>query len=388
MMAVKAKSEKKFLLSKINENDPARNYGSGLFRTGQANGEESCVQTLLRIVDGGCRHNTKCACTILLLAKKIKFFISIPRIYLEIFVNRKIENISTKRASLCKGWGGVFFFVKIKKEQKRGGASRPNVEFRIWNFKETEMKNRKQNQDYFSAANRFTLEGVFSSTRRLPQTPKFDYLSTILDESFCSNTRLLPCPTPQVCSCTSRIRDKASNAVVGKNNIQKRRKPVNEPLKIELSWGKYTIVDAEDFEKLKMYKWCSVKMGQNWYAKTFRTDGTHLSMHRLITNAPKHLVVDHRDHNGLNNRKDNLRLCTPAQNQYNTRPRPGGTSRHKGVHFDKKIKKYRALINHKSKRYHIGCFINEDDAARAYDRKAIELFGEFAYLNFPDENYA
>ena len=76
-------------------------------------------------------HNTKRACTILLFAKKIKFFISISHKHLAIFVNRKIENFRTKRASLCKGWGDYVFFVKIKKEQKRGGASRPNLEFRI-----------------------------------------------------------------------------------------------------------------------------------------------------------------------------------------------------------------------------------------------------------------
>jgi hypothetical protein len=172
------------------------------------------------------------------------------------------------------------------------------------------------------------------------------------------------------------------------NNKLRTIEPFDERSRlIELSFGKFSVIDAEDYDRVSQYNWCSVKMGQNWYAKAFRTDGTHLSMHRLITNAPKHLVVDHRDHNGLNNQKSNLRLCTPSQNQHNARPNPGGSSRHKGVYREKKTKKYRATIGHRSKRYHIGCFDNEDDAGRAYDRKAIELFGEFAYLNFPDEDY-
>ena len=155
--------------------------------------------------------------------------------------------------------------------------------------------------------------------------------------------------------------------------------------RIELSWGKFAIVDVEDFERVNSYKWCSVRMGQVWYAQTLSPDGSHLSMHRLITNAPKQLIVDHKDHNGLNNRRSNLRLCTQQQNIYNRRPQSGGSSRHKGVHWDKKFNQYRAKICHKSKQYHLGRFDNEDDAGRAYDRKAIELFGEFAYLNFPED---
>ena len=107
-------------------------------------------------------------------------------------------------------------------------------------------------------------------------------------------------------------------------------------------------------------------------------------MHRLIMDEPKGLIVDHRDHNGLNNRRSNLRLCTNAQNQYNRLPLKGGTSRHKGVCWCKSHNKFNAYIYQRSKRYHLGWFVNEDDAARAYDKKARELFGEYAYLNFPD----
>ncbi len=97
------------------------------------------------------------------------------------------------------------------------------------------------------------------------------------------------------------------------------------------------------------------------------------------------LVVDHINHNGLDNRKENLRICTVAENCRNSRPskRKNKLSKYKGVSFDKKRKVYRVLIWHNKKQYFLGTFKNETEAAKAYDRKARELFGEFAYLNFP-----
>jgi hypothetical protein len=111
-------------------------------------------------------------------------------------------------------------------------------------------------------------------------------------------------------------------------------------------------------------------------------------MHRIILNAPPHLVVDHINHNGLDNRKANLRLCTVAQNNQNTRPHanPNKLSKYKGVSLDKNRNLYIALIHRNKKNYYLGRFKNETDAAKAYDKKAAELFGEFAYLNFPSEN--
>jgi len=171
---------------------------------------------------------------------------------------------------------------------------------------------------------------------------------------------------------------------------KQRRNRKKEPLKtlkgarlIELTFGKYAIVDAEDYERLSKYKWHAVKEGRCWYAKTLRRNGLTMRMHRLILSAPRHLFVDHIDHNGLNNRKSNLRLCTHKQNSRNTRPRRGGTSKYKGVHWCKIRKKFRAMICNNSKFIHLGYFDDEIAAAKAYDRKALELFGQFAYLNFP-----
>ena len=91
------------------------------------------------------------------------------------------------------------------------------------------------------------------------------------------------------------------------------------------------------------------------------------------------------DHNGFNNTKANLRLCTPSQNNYNTRVRKTKrTSKYKGVSRHKKSKSYAARIRYVGKLYDLGLFADEVEAAKAYDKKARELFGEFAYLNFPE----
>jgi hypothetical protein len=156
-----------------------------------------------------------------------------------------------------------------------------------------------------------------------------------------------------------------------------------ETKRIKLTYGKFAIVDAEDYERLSKYKWCAVEKARNWYAKTLDKDGKRLSMHRIVAGAPKGLLVDHINHNGLDNRKPNLRLCTSIQNQQNKRPRSGCTSKYKGVYWHKDRKKFCAKIHLNKKAIHIGYFKDEIEAAKAYDKKARELFGEFAYLNFP-----
>jgi hypothetical protein len=153
--------------------------------------------------------------------------------------------------------------------------------------------------------------------------------------------------------------------------------------RIPLTKGKFAIVDAEDYYQLAQFQWFISPGTNTLYAAGKRGEKRAIMMHRVIMDAPDHLVVDHIDHNGLNNTKANLRLCTRAQNNCNCTPNKGTTSRHKGVSWNKKMKKWRVAIKLNEKTRHIGYFENEIDAAKAYDKKAAKLFGEFACLNFP-----
>lgn len=103
-------------------------------------------------------------------------------------------------------------------------------------------------------------------------------------------------------------------------------------------------------------------------------------MHRLIMNTPEGMLVDHINHDCLDNRKSNLRICTHAENARNKRP-VIGTSKYKGVYWDKTNKKWEAHIRKGKDVKYLGQFKCEKKAALAYNEKAKELFGEFAYLN-------
>ncbi len=152
--------------------------------------------------------------------------------------------------------------------------------------------------------------------------------------------------------------------------------------RIPLTRGKFALVDAEDYYRLIRQKWNAV-IGNNTFYAAGTQSGKTIKMHRFIMDAPEDLFVDHIDHNGLNNAKGNLRLCTFAQNARNTQPTKGTSSRYKGVCWKKNAKKWVANVQPNNKRYFLGYFKTEIDAAKAYDKKAAEIFGEFACLNFP-----
>lgn len=159
--------------------------------------------------------------------------------------------------------------------------------------------------------------------------------------------------------------------------------------KIALGGGKFAIVDAKYFDWLNRYKWSYGKRGASEYAYRHVYGGGKrlhsIYMHRYIANAGPDDDVDHKDGNGLLNTENNLRLCEHKHNMYNQRPDVRNTSGYKGVHPSGRSKKWVAQIGHHYKRIHLGTFENKEDAARAYDAKAKELFGEFAWLNFPEE---
>jgi len=152
--------------------------------------------------------------------------------------------------------------------------------------------------------------------------------------------------------------------------------------RIPLARDKFIIVDAADYYWLAQYRWFIENGAKTSYASR-RYNGKRIKMHREIMNAPANLVVDHIDHNGLNNCRSNLRLCSLAQNNCNRLSIRGGTSKYKGISWSKTRKRWIVKIQLNQKTYHIGQFKNEIDAAKAYDKRAKELHGQFACLNFP-----
>ena len=152
---------------------------------------------------------------------------------------------------------------------------------------------------------------------------------------------------------------------------------------IQLSQGAVALVDSEDLRILDLHRWClSFTLQRKRYARRCEK-GRTIYMHREIMNPPPHMEIDHINGDGLDNRKQNLRICTRSQNQRNSKKRIVKSSNFKGVCFDKTGNKWRARIYYEKKNNQIGQFDTDFEAAEAYDKKAIELFGEFARLNFP-----
>jgi hypothetical protein len=160
--------------------------------------------------------------------------------------------------------------------------------------------------------------------------------------------------------------------------------------KIPLTQGKFAIVDPEDYERLAKYRWHLSKSPTSSYAARWqcsRPGGLRkkIWMHREVIDIPKHLLCDHINGNGLDNREANLRPATVSQNLCN-RPKTKAKTRskYKGLEWDKTQRKWKVRIQYNGRKIYLGSFSNEIDAARAYDKKAKGLFGQFAYLNFPD----
>lgn len=157
--------------------------------------------------------------------------------------------------------------------------------------------------------------------------------------------------------------------------------------------GLVAIVDDEDFEWINSYRWHlrgNAKRNPNKmyavhqpYSNGKKT--RQVAMHRLVMGIKDQLiVVDHIDHNGLNNQKANLRICSPAENTRNSRPSNGRSSRFKGVNFHKQTQKWCARITSDSKTIFVGLLESEEDAARHYNAAAVKYHGEFACLNDVD----
>lgn len=153
---------------------------------------------------------------------------------------------------------------------------------------------------------------------------------------------------------------------------------------INLTQGRVALVDDEDFDRVNQFKWYASNHKHTWYAQRNRMINGKKSTQRLHSFIlPGVKQIDHENRNGLDCQKHNLRPATFAQNHANSIKRKGKcSSKFKGVCWDKRGQQWLAYITVDKKFVHIGYFLQETDAALAYDKKAVDVFGKFARLNF------
>ena len=151
---------------------------------------------------------------------------------------------------------------------------------------------------------------------------------------------------------------------------------------VPLTRGYYAIIDAEDAPLVEGVSW-RAKPGNTGiiYAARDCRDGsgnwTVVRMHRVILGAKDKTLVDHLDHDGLNNRRNNIRLCSHSENNQNARKRIKGSSKYKGIYWKERDKKWYARIMLNGKRIFLGSYDTEDEAHKAYCKASRDLHKEF-----------
>lgn len=151
---------------------------------------------------------------------------------------------------------------------------------------------------------------------------------------------------------------------------------------IKLNNGLIAIIDEDDYEKVKDITWYAdyCKNVKSFYVKTAKCKlREKTSLHRFIVNPPKHMFVDHVNHNTLDNRKSNLRIVTRSQNQMNQKKRCDNLSGYTGVGFIKDEKKWQARITVNQKTKRLGRFFLKCQAVKARKEAEQKHFGEYSY---------
>lgn len=154
---------------------------------------------------------------------------------------------------------------------------------------------------------------------------------------------------------------------------------------IPLTQGRIAVVDLADWPRVAPYTWCTFTADRKWiYAVTgsARCVNGRQFLHRLLLDAPPELQVDHIDHDGLNNRRANLRLVTLHQNLANARPH-GASSPYRGVTWDRYNCQWMARVTVQGQTQYLGRFVHAAEAARAVDAALHAAWGPYACLNFP-----
>jgi hypothetical protein len=150
--------------------------------------------------------------------------------------------------------------------------------------------------------------------------------------------------------------------------------------KIPLTQGKFALVDDCDFDSLNQFKWCAGVNKKVWYARrSYRKNGKkiNIKMHRYIMGFPSS-GIDHKNGDGLDNRRSNLRIATNSQNLANRGITSRNTSGFKGVTWNKASNKWQAQIRVSNNNIYLGCFSDLLEAHQSYINAARKYFGEFA----------
>lgn len=136
--------------------------------------------------------------------------------------------------------------------------------------------------------------------------------------------------------------------------------------------------DLDDYDLIKNYCW--------WETTNGYIVSKNIALHRIIMSAGKDEIIDHINHNKLDNRKCNLRKCTRGQNNINIGKRINNTSGYTGVFYKKDRQKWGARININGEKHSLGCYINKEDAIKARKQAEEMYFGEWSYHNSINKN--
>ena len=204
---------------------------------------------------------------------------------------------------------------------------------------------------------------VANAKLKIPQTWYWDNTNGMADrlKTFMTHWKPIVLPKPKCEACGGSREDKL----------------------IELAGGKYAIIDEEDYDKVNKHKWRVDEAGRVTCNMCIDGKQRNVKMSRFIMNTTRGMFADHINYNLLDNRKSNLRNCTPSQSAAHRRSIPNTSSQYKGVSWCVARNKWEVCIKQNYKGKYLGRYNNEIEAAKAYDDEAKKLFGEYAELNFP-----